>query len=51
MPLHAARRLRQALERTAGLDPVEPGAEGPALAMRNRLDQEPRPFLERRAEA
>jgi glutathione S-transferase len=51
MPLHAARRLRQALERTAGLDPVEPGAEGPALALRNRLDQDPRPFLERRAEA
>jgi glutathione S-transferase len=45
MPLHAARRLRQALERTASLDPVDPGGEGPTLAVRNRLDQDPRPFL------
>lgn len=50
MPLHAARGLRQALEGTAALDPVEPGAEGPAMEVRNRLDQDPRPFLVRRAE-
>jgi glutathione S-transferase len=51
MPLHAARRLRQALEHTAALDPVDPGAEGPPLAVRNRLDQDPRPFLEWRPHA
>jgi len=46
MPLHAARRLRQALEATAALDPQDPGAAGPPLPQGHRLDQDPRPFLE-----
>jgi glutathione S-transferase len=45
MPLHAARRLRQSLEHTACLDPVDPAAPGPALPTRHRQDQDPRPFL------
>jgi glutathione S-transferase len=45
MPLHAARRLRQALEDTALLDPRDPQAQGPALPQRHRRDQDPRPFL------
>ena len=45
MPLHAARRLRQALERTAALDPLDPTATGPALPLQHRRDQDPAPFL------
>jgi glutathione S-transferase len=45
MPLHAARRLRQALERTACLDPLTPEAQGPAIPRRDRFDQDPSPFL------
>ncbi|MFM7264501.1 MAG: glutathione S-transferase family protein [Cyanobium sp.] len=46
MPLHAARQLRSALERTARLDPTDPGARPAALPVRDRRDQDPRPFLE-----
>ena len=42
MSLHAARRLRQALEDTAALDGPQPG---PPLPVRDRRDQDPRPFL------
>jgi len=49
MPLHAARRLRQALEGTAGLDPLDPTAQGPALPLRHRRDQDPAAFLRARA--
>jgi len=45
MPLHAARRLRQALERTAALDPTTPAAQGDPLPSTHRRDQNPRPFL------
>ena len=45
MPLHAARRLRQALERTASLDPLDPTGQGPALPVQHRRDQDPAPFL------
>ncbi|MEB3354316.1 MAG: glutathione S-transferase family protein [Cyanobacteriota bacterium] len=45
MPLHAARLLRQALERTALLDPADPGAQGRPLALQHRRDQDPQPFL------
>lgn len=45
MPLHSARHLRQALEYTAALDPLDPGAAGPALAQQHRRDQDPAPFL------
>ena len=43
MPLLAARKLRQALERTAQLDGPE---QGPQIPFRNRLDQNPKPFLQ-----
>jgi glutathione S-transferase len=46
MPLHAARRLRQALEATASLDPQDGSAPGPAIPTGHRRDQDPRPFLE-----
>ncbi|WP_043368432.1 glutathione S-transferase family protein [Cyanobium sp. PCC 7001] len=46
MPLQAARRLRQALEATALLDPTAPRVQAPALPLRHRRDQDPRPFLE-----
>jgi glutathione S-transferase len=46
MPLHAARRLRQVLEATALRDPTDPEAEGPAIPLQHRRDQDPRPFLE-----
>ena len=46
MPLHAARRLRQALEHTAALDPETPDGQGPSIPRRHRRDQDPRPFLE-----
>ena len=42
MSLHAARRLRRALEATASLDGP---AAGPAIPVRDRRDQDPRPFL------
>ncbi|MCS5693476.1 glutathione S-transferase [Cyanobium sp. FGCU-6] len=45
MPLHAARRLRQALEHTAGLDPADPAAQGLPIPVQHRRDQDPAPFL------
>jgi len=45
MPLHAARRLRRSLERTALLDPLDPAASGPPLPVQHRRDQDPAPFL------
>jgi len=45
MPLHAARRLRQALEITARLDPLDPDAAPEPLPLNHRRDQDPRPFL------
>ncbi len=45
MPLHAARRLRQALETTARLDPLDPDVEGEPIPTRHRYDQDPAPFL------
>ena len=45
MPLHAARLLRQALEATALLDPSAPGAQGRAIPLQHRRDQDPQPFL------
>jgi glutathione S-transferase len=45
MPLHAARRLRQALLHTAALDPVDPSAPGDPLPLHHRRDQDPQPFL------
>jgi glutathione S-transferase len=47
MPLHAARRLRQALEATALQDPSAPGAQGPPIPLQHRRDQDPQPFLGR----
>lgn len=44
MPLHSARLLRRALEGTACLDPVHPGAQPDAVPIRNRRDQDPKPF-------
>mgnify|MGYP000394746138 CR=1 FL=1 len=46
MPLHAARRLRQALETTASLDPLAGTAQGEPLPMAHRRDQDPKPFLQ-----
>jgi glutathione S-transferase len=45
MGLHAARLLRAALEATARTDPADPEAQGPALPLQHRLDQDPAPFL------
>jgi len=45
MPLHSARRLRQALEHTARLDPIDGQAEPLPLPLNHRLDQDPSPFL------
>ena len=45
MPLHAGRMLRQALERTAALDPHNPQGQGEPISERHRRDQDPRPFL------
>jgi len=45
MPLHAARRLRQALEATARLDPADPQAQGAPIPLQHRRDQDPKPFL------
>jgi glutathione S-transferase len=46
MPLHAARHLRSALERTARLDSADPAAQPGPLPLQHRRDQDPRPFLE-----
>ena len=46
MPLHAARRLREALEQTARLDPSDSGAAPEPLSLHHRRDQDPRPFLQ-----
>ena len=43
MPLLAARKLRQSLEKTANLDGPE---QGPKIPKSNRLDQNPEPFLQ-----
>jgi len=45
MPLHAARRLRQALEATALRDPDDPLAPSLPIPLRHRRDQDPLPFL------
>ncbi|MEB3200604.1 MAG: glutathione S-transferase family protein [Synechococcaceae cyanobacterium] len=45
MSLHAARRLRLALEQTAVLDPLTPEAAPTPLSQRDRRDQDPVPFL------
>lgn len=45
MPLHAARRLRQALEATAQRDPRDPWGQGAPIPLQHRRDQDPRPFL------
>jgi len=45
MPLHAARRLRQALLHTAALDPLDPSAPADLLPLHHRRDQDPQPFL------
>ncbi|MCX5927926.1 MAG: glutathione S-transferase family protein [Cyanobium sp. LacPavin_0920_WC12_MAG_63_22] len=45
MPLHAARRLRQALEATASLDPADGTAQGAPIPVGHRRDQDPQPFL------
>ena len=45
MPLHSARRLRQALEATALRDPADPHGQGPPIPVRHRRDQDPRPFV------
>ena len=42
MPLLSARFLREALETTASLDSQE---QGPKIPLRNRLDQNPEPFI------
>jgi glutathione S-transferase len=46
MPLHAARRLRQALEATASLDPLAGTSQGEPLPVAHRRDQDPKPFLQ-----
>lgn len=46
MPLHAARRLRKALEDTASRDPADGAAQGPPLPVSHRRDQDPQPFLQ-----
>ena len=42
MPLLAARKLRQVLEKTAQIDNSD---QGPSIATANRFDQNPEPFL------
>jgi glutathione S-transferase len=51
MPLHAARLLRTALERTAQLDPRDPWGRGPAIPLQHRRDQNPAAFVQARAAA
>ena len=48
MSLHAARKLRQALEVTASLDPSGPTLQGPEIPTAHRRDQDPQPFLKTR---
>ena len=50
MPLHSARRLRQALLHIASLDPLDPAAPGLPLPVHHRHDQDPQPFLLARRE-
>ena len=45
MPLFAARILRKALEKTATLDSPQ---QGPTIPVRNRFDQDPKPFIQRK---
>jgi glutathione S-transferase len=45
MPLHAARRLRQALESTSLAAAGAEASPQPPLPLRHRRDQDPRPFL------
>ena len=45
MPLHSARRLRQALEATALRDPADPYRQGEPIPFQHRRDQDPCPFL------
>ena len=47
MPLLSARRLRQALEKTAELDSP---MQGPPIKLKDRLDQNPLPFLKAKHE-
>ena len=49
MPLHAARRLRRALEAVAGLDPEAAALQGPEIPRQHRRDQNPLPFLDLQA--
>ena len=42
MPLLAARKFRQALEKTAQMDGPQ---QGPAIETQNRFDQNPEPFV------
>ncbi len=46
MSLHAARRLRTALERTACLDPADSSAPPVPIPTDHRFDQDPRAFLQ-----
>jgi len=45
MPLHSARRLRQALEATAQRDPADSSAQSLPIPLQHRRDQDPLPFL------
>jgi glutathione S-transferase len=46
MSLHGARRLRQALESTAQLDPAAGNPSGPPIPTSHRRDQDPRRFAQ-----
>ncbi len=46
MPLLSARKLRQALEKTAEMDSFK---QGESIPLRNRFDQNPEPFLTKNA--
>ena len=46
MPLHAGRYLRQALEATARLDPLDGTVQGPPIPVSHRRDQDPQPFVQ-----
>jgi len=45
MPLHSARRLRQALLHSAALDPIDTSVPASPLPLHHRRDQDPQPFL------
>jgi len=45
MPLHSARRLRQALLHTAAVDPIDTSLPASPLPLHHRRDQDPQPFL------